>query len=201
VKRNEIRTKIRYNIRESTAEIWAEAELNYWINDVQKEVAALLNPIYNPDLIQIHSVSFASGSTAFDLPATFLKLLGNADLASTTYVEIPISVVRPNIIDDYSYNSSKPVCYLKNNKLNLWPVPADTHIDKLVSFPYLAEPTDFSDDTTTDGNLSDVAYNLLVDKVSAMALMKLDSEEALTLSKQFFGKYEKDLQRLNGGVK
>ena len=137
MKRNEIRTKIRYNIRESTAEIWANAELNYWINDVQKEVASVLNPEYNPDLIQIYSVSAASGTDNYTLASVdppFLRMLGNADLASNTYVRTPISVVRPQITDQYAYHTSKKISYLRDDKLYLHPTPGSSEDNKLITF-------------------------------------------------------------------
>jgi len=197
VKRNEIRTKIRYNIRESTADVWADAELNYWINDVQREVAAALNPMYNPELIQLKTQVLTSGTAFYDLPSDFLKIIGNGDVNSNPYILVPPDLARPMIIDEYSYDSSKKFFYIRDNDVYLYPTPGASEDGQGFFYSYLKNPTDFSDDTTTDGDLNNIAYQLVVDKVSGVALMKLESEESLALSRQFFDKYEKDLERLN----
>lgn len=201
MKRNEIRTKIRYNIRETTAQVWAEAELNYWINDVQKEVAAVLDPAYSPKLTQIKTQVVTTGSAFYDLPIDFLKILGNADLDSVVYVYVPPGLVRPQLLDKYSYNSDKKIFYIRDNDIYLHPVPTASENGEGLFYEYLSKPPDLADDTTTDGYLTEVAYNLVVDKVSGLALMKIDSEEAHALSKRFFDKYEADLKRLNEAMR
>jgi len=197
MKRSEIRTKIRYNIRETTAQVWANAELNYWINDVQKEVAIALHPNYNPKLIQIKTQVVSTGIASYDLPSDFLMLIGHADLNSESYVYTPPNLVRPVILDEYGYTASTKICYIRNNEINFHPTPTSVEDGMGAFYTYLTTPADFSDDATTDGELSDLAYNLVVDKVSGMALMKVDSEESQLLAKRFFEKYEFDIRRLN----
>jgi len=194
--RTEIRTKIRYNIREATAAVWADAELNYWINDVQREVSHLLHPTYNPKLIEMSSISVASNDNTVSLPTGFIQMLGNADLASNTYVYTPIHLVRPKIIGDFAYDTNKKICWLQSDLLYLHPTPTTSEDGKLIRFPYLKVATDFASNDTT-GSLGDVAYALVVDKVSAVAWSKLDSQEAQTEAKKFFDLYYNDLEKLN----
>jgi hypothetical protein len=197
MKRNEIRTKVRYNIRESTPEIWADAELNYWIDDVQREVANRLHHIYNPKLVQMHSASAASGTANYDLPTRYLDILGNADLNDETYVVTPINLVRPTVLGEFAYDSSKKIIYIQNNDFYLWPTPGSSENNELVRFPFLKGASDFADDATTDGDLGEVGYNLVVDKVSGLALLKVNSDESQRLAQGFLSKYESDLEKLN----
>ena len=200
MKRSEIRTKIRYNIRESTAQVWADAELNYWINDVQRDVAALLDPSYNPNLIRIQTTTAVSGTVSYDLPTDYLTMIGNADCGGNIYVYAPPNMVRPLILDEYGYITSKRFFYIRQNDIFLNPTPGASEDQQGLFYSYLKTPAALADDSTTDGELSDLAYNLVVNKASSIAWSKLDSDEAQTEAKRFIEMFDHDLNQLNKSV-
>jgi len=78
--RLEIQTRVRYNLREATASVWTDAELQAQINLAQRYIATQLDESYLTELIQLQSYTITVPENIIDtdaLPADYIKVVGD----------------------------------------------------------------------------------------------------------------------------
>lgn len=167
---SELRTRVRYHLREATANTWADAELTSHINLAQRYIALRLDIKYLPQLIQSANLSFAASVNA-NLPTEYLKVAGEPfDFATgDVYPIIPpvdIGETRANYADSDSLFTSRKFSWIQDQDLF---VPGS--LTATIVFTYIKYPADLSadgDESTVEEGLVD----LVILKAAADALIK-----------------------------
>ena len=151
---SDIRTRVRYHLREATASVWTDAELLGHINQAQKFVANLANPLFLPKLVKIAAETIASDKIT--IPTDFLKMAGDVWVTTTAQIYRFIDS-RMAITLRYGTTSghllhSKHICYIDENELMFNPTASGD-----ATFAYVQYP----DDLSGDSDVSDIAESLI----------------------------------------
>jgi hypothetical protein len=189
---SDIRTRVRYGLREATASVWSDAEITAEINLAQRYIALHVPVKYLPDLIQIDTDTFVAGTAHYDLDTSFLKMASDVDVGASTFTLVTYEEVIKAM--GYSANHALYGCklaYVSNYDLYLYPVTAPTAGQTLTWF-YVKAPTDLSNDTDAS-KINDAIINLVVDLATANCLKKTNIQKAAEL-KDFVDKSIKAMQ-------
>jgi hypothetical protein len=187
---SEIRTRVRYHLREATANVWADAELTAHINLAQRHIASRLNPEYLTQLIQTADNVY-SGSNA-NLPTEFLKMAGSPYNATTgdVYDFLSLAEAIPWISQSATPSNVglftlKRISWIQNQDLYVNPSLAGT-----LTVPYVKYPADLSADGDSS-TIEDSVIDLVIMKAAADALLKTrQAQELSILVKQIETKIE-----------
>jgi len=194
---SDLRTRVRYYLREATANTWTDVELNALINLAQRHVAFRLDTHFLTQLVQVSTLSFASVNNA-DLPSTFLKTLADPynDSTGDVYPLKPVQDAISTISETYDSNSlfvNKRVSWITNNDLYIRPTPGSTIT---LSFPYIKYPDDLAADAN-ESEIPDGVVDLVIIKAAADALIKTRQlQDSSLLLKQL----EQRIEMLNRSV-
>ena len=192
----EIRTEVRRHLKETTADVWLDAELNSLINRSCKFLVSLLHENYLKEMIQPGIVLVVASTVNYDLPTRFVRLVGS--LFDTTNNEVysfkPIAEVgqQRSGANTYMANTEK-IVYIANNDFYIYPVPTGL---ATLNYFYLQHP----DDMTVDGDESDIQdslMDLVIFDVASKALLKARSETALALSANLRAQFDALLKQVN----
>jgi hypothetical protein len=187
---SDVRTRVRYHLREATANTWADAELNAHINLAQRHIASRLNPEYLTQLVQIEATAF-TGVNA-NLPTEFLKMAGSPYNATTgdvydfmTLGEAIQWISQSSTPSNVGLFTSKKVSWIQNQDLYVNPTLTGT-----LQVPYVKYPADLSADGDSS-TIEDGVIDLVIMKAAADALIKTRQlQESSLLIKQIETKIE-----------
>lgn len=169
---SDIRTRVRYYLREDTANVWADAELTNLINLAQRYVVARLDHRYIPDNVTAKSESAAAGG--YTLPSDFVKMAGDVTYQASAesdmiiYPLVPIEEFQK--VRAYGTNhlmTNKKIAYLADGKMNTFP----TNSSGTVYYHYVQYPYDMATDGA-DADVNDSIIDLVIIKSAADALIK-----------------------------
>ena len=182
---SDIRTEVRYILREPTASVWSDAEINAEINLAQRYVASNVAPKYLPELIKQDSATGATNTYAYDLDTDYLQM------AADDVVEISVSgtanrifkIVTPDqALLDYSFQTNhaldgRLVCYIANNDINFIDVPT---VGASLTWLFVKKPDDLSGDTD-ESEINDGLIHIVIDVAAANCLKKTNIQKASEL--------------------
>ena len=188
-----IRTRVRYNLRENTANTWSDAELTAHINLAQRHIAGRLKPDLLTQLVQVETTAF-TGVNA-NLPSEFLKMAGspyNATLGDVyDYMSLADAVKwisQSSTPSSVGLFTSKKVSWIQNQDLYVNPTFTGN-----LEVPYVKYPADLSADSD-ESTIEDGVIDLVIKKASADALLKTRQlNESGLLLKQI----ENEIEHLN----
>ena len=199
---SDIRTRVRYHLRESSASIWADAEINAWINLAQNFVALRIHPQLIPSIVTTATVVYAQNVASASLPADFLKAAG--DGYGTLGNAFPFKELREVIKQGYSHNldansffTNRRACWVEvvSGTKTLFISPT-THAAENVYLPYVMEPNTLSGDSDVS-EIDDGVIDLVIMKAAADALVKTrELKESALLMQEL----EKRIQSYNGSI-
>lgn len=176
--RSDIRTNVRYNIRETTANVWTDSELNGHIDLAQRYVASKLSSRYLPELVQFGSDTVALPTTSYALDTDFMKMAGNPTVNGGEYPLVdPEEGVRTSNYGTNHIFSNKKVSYVLNDLLYFSYIASGDGATSIV-WPYVKWPDDLSADGTAS-EIQDSVIDLVIDYATSRALAKTDVEESL----------------------
>lgn len=195
---SDIRTRVRYHLREANASIWADAEIDSHINLAQKWLALRLDQRYLPQLIQVQTYTYDLGTPdKNDLPSTFVKPAGDPYAADgDVYPLIPMDEAVKYIshtYDSYSILSDKRISWIQNDDLYIRP-EATSSIT--VFMPYIDEPTDLSNDVDVS-EINDGIIDLVIMKAASDSLLKTQEFDSM---RALMSDLEKRIEILNQRV-
>lgn len=166
---SEIRTRVRYLIRETTANVWTDQEITDLINLAQRFVALRLDAKYLPQLIQSSDLSFTGVNQ--NLPSSFLKAAGDPINSSTGDI-YPLKTIKEGFeikaqnLDSDSIFASRIVSWIQDNDLYL-----SKSVTGTIVMPYVIIPTDLSDNDDPS-EIEDGVIDLVIKKAASDALIK-----------------------------
>ena len=182
---SDIRTRVRYILREPTASVWSDAEINAEINLAQRYVASNVVPKYLPELIQPDTDTVVAATYAYDLDTDFLKMAADdvTEISTTGLTNRIFKIVTPDqALLDYSFQSNhaldgRLVCYVANNDLNFIDVPT---VGTTLTWLYVKKPDDLSADGSAS-EINDGLIHLVIDVAAANCLKKTNIQKASEL--------------------
>jgi len=180
---SDIRTSVRYRLRETSASVWTDAELNNEINIAQRIVAKLIKPEFIPELFKIDETGTTVVSQEqYNLPSDFLKMAGDAYIGGDRYLFISsiAEIMRIKKIAGNDIDYQKKICYLSQDKIGFFPVPT---VANNYSLPYIKIPAALSSDTD-ESELNDTVLSYVIDIAAANAMFKVDVQKSLELKNQ-----------------
>lgn len=191
---SDIRTRVRYHLRESTASIWADAELTAQINLAQRHIASRLDVKYLPQLTQFATLAFAGLSK--DLPTGFLRPAGNPYGADgVIYPLVSLAEATDYLgqgADANSLLTSRTFSYIINQDLFI-----SVSYTGNVVIPYVKAPTDLSADGDVS-SIEDGVIDLVILKAAADAMVKTRQMNEISV---LYKMLEDRINAMNGGRK
>jgi hypothetical protein len=161
----ELRTDARAMLDETTAGFWTDAQLNYWLNEGNLDLAARLE-----DLEASDTQSTAASDYQYDLPTDCIKV------KRVQYDSFPLAFIGYNDLNKYeavgdpstSETGTPQYFYLWNNDIFLYPTPTAI---KNLTIQYYKRPATMDEDTDTPEHASQF-HNLIVYYAVYKALVK-----------------------------
>lgn len=174
---------VRYRLRESTASVWSDAELNSEINLAQRYVASQVNAKYLTELFSTDASKLTSeGDTDYDIPTDFLKFAGDVYVNTTRWVVVEDvkQALRMRYSDSNDIDNLNYIAYMAYNQLILHPAPSTT--GDVIRVFYIKIPSDLVNDTDI-AKLNDTLLNIVIDLAAGNALKKAELERSIALIK------------------
>ena len=193
---SEIRTRVRYHLREATANIWTDAELTDHINLAQKYVALRLDSKYLPQLMKLDLIAFSTDATE-DLATDFLKAVGNPFHVTkgTLYPLLPFAEAmeaQAHYLQSGSLFTDRLFSYMAHQSLWLsrWTEAVN------ITMPYIAAPAALSGDADVS-EIEDGVIDLVIEKATYDSMLKTRNTEEMKL---ILSALEKRIDDLNKRV-
>lgn len=177
---SELRTRVRYLLKEASPNVFTQDEITAWINLAQRYVASRLVPEFLHSLALVTDISF-TGINA-DLPDRFMRILGDPYVASDgEYYEHVRASEAPQWIKQSTTAGSvglfvnKKISYITNDDLYINPTYTGN-----VRLHYLVYPVDLA--TAADESAIDDSFiDLVIKKSASDAFIKLRKIQESTL--------------------
>lgn len=187
--RSEIRTRVRYFLRETTASVWTDTEINDQIDLAQRYVAYLLDTRHLPQLVQSDSKT-STGAAYEDLNAAFMKMASDPSVAGAIHPLVSISdaMVIKNY-DAYQPNYQQKISWIQNNDIYFSPTPTSGNA---IVWYYAKYPVNLSGDSTAS-EIQEPFIELVISRAAGICLMKTDPERAVIIIREV----DKQIQELN----
>jgi len=182
---SDIRTRVRYYLREATANVWLDAELTALVNLAQRYIASRLRPELIPGLIVLKTENISGSTSSWTLPTDYIEMVSSPYhiSAAGAYTHLPLKsheeFVKTSGFHQTHLMYQKQESMLADGKLYV----QQTFSDGVLAYLYLKYPTDLSGDSDVSG-VPDGYIDLVVIKASADALVKTRQiQESHTLLK------------------
>lgn len=185
---SEIRTIVRYRLRETTASVWSDAELTNEINIAQRYVASIVNAKYMPEILTIDSSqTTVSGTSEYTLPSNFLKFAGYTNIGSSLYkaFDDPVEAYRISFLSANDIDADNKIVWAANNKLNVHPTPSSS--GDTIKIVYVKVPDELVNDSD-EADLNDTLLDFVIDIAASNALKKTEPEKAYALLQSVMAK-------------
>lgn len=180
--RSDIRTRVRYNLRETTASVWTDAELNAHIDQAQRYVASQLSDRYLPKLLKKDTDTVSLPTVIYNLAADFMRMASDVDVGGTNFPLV--SPQEGKVTLNYGANhifSAKTVSWVLDD--DLYFSTLDNFDGETITWYYMKWPDDLSTDGTAS-EIQDSVIDLVIDYASARALVKTDPARSLDIEKR-----------------
>jgi len=170
---SDIRTRVRYYLREATASVWTDAEINALTNLAQRYIASRLRPELIPGLIVLKTESISGATSSWTLPTDFIEMVSSPYHVSAAgaYTHLPLKsheeFVKTSGFHQTHLMYQKQESMLADGKLYV----QQTISDGVLAYYYLKYPADLSGDSDVS-NIPDSYIDLVIIKVAADALVK-----------------------------
>jgi len=194
---SELRTRVRYHLREATANTWADAELTSHINLAQKYIGSRLNPELVPALVLLKTETVTTAASSWDLPTDYIRMASDPWFIGTGSVYNKCPFVNPKKFGELSAHDPTNIFYQKyastviNNDLYL----TQTVASGILGYLYMSYPADLSSDSDVS-EIPEGYIDLVILKAAADALIKTRQlQESTLIMKEIEGR----LQLANGG--
>ncbi|MGQ4895055.1 MAG: hypothetical protein ACP6IQ_10585 [Candidatus Njordarchaeia archaeon] len=179
---SDIRTAVRYRIREASASVWSDAELNQEINLAQNIVAMYASPDLLKELTNIVNASITIGQELQIDVTNYLRVIGDGYVNNNRYYYISdiSEVIRIKNLSSADIDYQKKICYVYNKQLGFFPILSSSGT---LYIPVINKPSDLSDDADIS-DLNNAALSYVIDLAAANALFKTEPQKALELKSQ-----------------
>lgn len=199
--RLQIQTRVRYNLREASASVWSDQELQDQIYLAQRYVATKLHESYLTELIQNQSVTLATADNVVDtdaLPSDYIRVAGNGYNITSDVIyalKSPYEGRRLVAISSDDVDYSARFIWVEGTNLNIMSRKTSYSGDTLEYF-CLCYPDDLSADST-ESEINDSVIDLVIDYATSRSLIKTDIEASMSLE----GRVHNRIQELNNDIR
>ena len=170
----QLRTRVRYNLDETTATFWSDNEIDSWLNESYRYYWNFIIQAFESFFLKTAYISFDNNAAGeYTLPTDFYKLklilrnLGGETVPLRYFERYDNSV--PNITTISSYNL--PTYRFRNGKLLFEPAPAITETNAL-TIEYIKTLTTLSSVQDVDSEFPSLAEDCMVIRATLKAKAK-----------------------------
>lgn len=170
---SELRTRVRYHLREATANTWTDVELNSHINLAQRYIGSRLRPELIPALIVLKTETIVTSILSWSLPTDYVEMVSSPYHVSAAgvYTQFPFKDTQ-KFAETASFGTNhlmyqKYVSAVTDGLLRI----SQLRIDGFLLYYYLSYPADLTIDSSVT-EIPEGYVDLVILKAAADALIK-----------------------------